>query len=137
MSRDEIPMSLIPSYQESLQSRRIPISTKGVVSPRHLIHYYYNVTGQSQESEGSCTPARIKEVYTKLHSFQASLCTLTATHLTLIYVCTYIRLSVPLRCLIKPAGIIIHTILNFWETTGIEPVTSGLTSLYQTNSFFT
>ena len=81
-------------------------------------HYCYNVTGQSQESEGSCKPARIKEVHSKLHSFQASLCTLTATHLTLIYVCTYIRLSVPLGCLIKQAGIIIHTILNMWETPG-------------------
>ena len=79
-------------------------------------HYCYNVTGQSQESEGSCKPARIKEVHSKLHSFQASLCTLTATHLTLIYVCTCIRLSVPLGCLIKQAGIIIHTILNMWET---------------------
>ena len=58
-------------------------------------HYCYNVTGQSQESEGSCKPARIKEVHSKLHSFQASLCTLTATHLTLIYVCTYICLSIP------------------------------------------
>ena len=37
---------------------------------------------QSQEPEGSDKPARIKEV----HLFQASLCTLTATHLTLIYV---------------------------------------------------
>ena len=82
-------------------------------------HYCYNVTGQSQESEGSCKPARIKEVHSKLHSFQNSLCTLTATHLTLIYVCTYIRLSVPLGCLIKQAGIIIHTILNMWETPGI------------------
>ena len=101
-------------------------------------YYCYNVTGQSQESEGSYKPARIKEVHSKLHSFQASLCTLTATHLTLIYVCTYIRLSqsVPLGCLIKQAGIIIHTILNFWETPGIEPVTSesGLTSIYQTSS---
>ena len=97
-------------------------------------HYCYNVTGQSQESEGSCKPARIKEVHSKLHSFQASLCTLTATHLTLIYVCTYIRLSVPLDCLIKQAGIIIHTILNMWETPGIEPVTSDLTSVYQINS---
>ena len=60
-------------------------------------HYCYNVTGQSQESEGSCKPARIKEVHSKLHSFQASLCTLTATHLTH---CTYIRLSVLLGCLI-------------------------------------
>ena len=76
-------------------------------------HYCYNVTGQSQESKGSCKPARIKEVHSKLHSFQASLCTLTDTHLTLIYVCTYIRLSVPLG-----------TILNMWETPGIEPVTS-------------
>ena len=92
-------------------------------------HYCYNVTGQSQESEGSCKPARIKEVHSKLHSFQASLCTLTATHLTLIYVCTYIRLSVPLGCLIKQAGINIHTILNMWETPGIEPVTSDLTSV--------
>ena len=82
-------------------------------------HYCYNVTGQSQESEGSCKPARIKEVHSKLHSFQASLCTLTATHLTLIHVCTYIRLSVPLGCLIKQAGIIIHTILNMWETSVI------------------
>ena len=97
-------------------------------------HYCYNVTGQSQESEGSCKPARIKEVHSKLHSFQASLCTLTATHLTLIYVCTYIRLSVPLGCLIKQAGIIIHTILNMWETPGIEPVTSVLTSVYQISS---
>ena len=75
-------------------------------------HYCYNVTGQSQESEGSCKPARIKEVHSKLHSFQASLCTLTATNLTLIYVCTYIRLSVPLGCLIKQAGIVIHTAYN-------------------------
>ena len=97
-------------------------------------HYCYNVTGQSQESEGSCKPARIKEVHSKLHSFQASLCTLTATHFTLIYVCTYIRLSVPLGCLIKQAGIIIHTILNMWETPGIEPVTSDLTSVYQISS---
>ena len=78
--------------------------------------------------------ARIKEVHSKLHSFQASLCRLTATHLTLIYVCTYIRLSVPLGCLIKQAGIIIHTILNMWETPGIEPVTSDLTSVYQISS---
>ena len=94
-------------------------------------HYCYNVTGQLQESEGSCKPARIKEVHSKLHSFQASLCTLTSTHLTLIYVCTYIRLSVPLGCLIKQAGIII---LNMWETLGIEPVTSDLTSVYQISS---
>ena len=97
-------------------------------------HDSYNVTGQSQESEGSYKPARIKEVHSKLHSFQTSLCALTATHLTLIYVCTYIRLSVPLGCLIKQTGIIIHTILNLWETPGIEPVTSGLTSVYQTSS---
>ena len=86
------------------------------------------------ESEGSCKPARIKEVHSKLNLFQASLCTLTATHLKLIYVCTYIRLSVPLGCLIKQAGIIIHTILNMWETPGIEPVTSDLTSVYQISS---
>ena len=97
-------------------------------------YYCYNVTGQSQESEESCRPARIKEVHSKLHSFQASLCTLTATHLTLIYVCTYIRLSVPLGCLIKQAGIIIRTIRIMWETPGIEPVTSELTSVYQISS---
>ena len=97
-------------------------------------HFCYNVTGQSQESEGSYKPARIKEVHSKLHLFQASLCTLTATHLTLTYVYTYIQLSVPLGCLIKQAGIIIHTILNLWEAPGIEPVTSGLTSVYQTSS---
>ena len=34
-------------------------------------HYCYNVTGRSQESEGSYKPARIKEVHSKLHSFQA------------------------------------------------------------------
>ena len=79
-------------------------------------------------------PPPLKDVHSKLHSFQASLCTLTATHLTLIYVCTYIRLSVPLGCLIKQAGIIIHTILNMWETPGIESVTSGLTSVYQISS---
>ena len=97
-------------------------------------HYCYNVTGQSQESEGSYKPARIEKVHSKLHSFQAWLCTLTATHLTLIYVCTYIRLNEPLGCLIKQAGIIIHTILNMWETPGIEPVTSSLASVYQTSS---
>ena len=96
------------------------------VVPTALLLYCYNVTGRSQESEGSYKPARIKEVHSKLHSFQASLYTLTATHLTLIYVCTYIRLSVPLGRLIKQAGIIIHTILNLWETLEIEPVTSGL-----------
>ena len=53
----------------------------------------------------SYKPARIKRVHCKLHSFQASLCTLTATHLALIYVCTYIRLSVPLVCVFKQAGI--------------------------------
>ena len=68
----------------------------------------YNVTGQSQESEGSNKQARIKEVHAKLHSFHASLCTLTATHLILIYVCTYIRMSVPLGCLNKQEGIIIQ-----------------------------
>ena len=95
-----------------------------------------NVTCQSQESEGSCKPARIKEIHFKLHSFQASLCTLTATHLTLIYVCTYIRLSVPLGCLIKQAGIIIPTILNMWETPGIKPVTTCLTSVYQISPLY-
>ena len=91
-------------------------------------HYRYNVTDQSRESEESYQPARIKEVNSKLHSFQASPCTFTATHLTLIYVCTCIRLSVPLGCLIKQAGIIIRTILNLRKPPGIEPLTSGLTS---------
>ena len=82
-----------------------------------------NETGQSQESEGSCKPARIKEVHSKLHSFQASLCTLTAT-----------LMFAHASCLIKQAGIIIHTILNMWVTPGIEPVTSDLTSVYQISS---
>ena len=54
-------------------------------------HYCNNVTGQSQEFTGPYELARIKEVHYKLHSFQASLCTLTA-HVT--YVCKYVRLSV-------------------------------------------
>ena len=67
---------------------------------------------QSQEREDL---TRIKEAHLKLHSFQASLCTLAATHLTLIYVCSHIRLSaVPLGCLIKQTGIIIRTILNLY-----------------------
>ena len=74
---------------------------------------------QSQEPKGSDKPVRIKEVHSKLHSFQASLCTLTATHLTTMYVCTYIWQSVPLGFLIKQAGMIIHTILNLLETPGI------------------
>ena len=96
------------------------------------------VTGQSQEYEGSYKPARIKEVHSKLHSFQASLYTLTATHLTLIYVYTYIRLSVPLGCLIKQAGIIIHTILNMWEreTPGIEPVCDRKSGSGRSGRFF-
>ena len=86
-------------------------------------HYWnnYNFTGQSQESEGSYKPARIKEVHSKLYSFQVSLCALTATHLTLIYVCTYIRLSVPLGLLIKQVGVITHTILSLWETPELNP----------------
>ena len=39
-----------------------------------------------------------------------------------------------LGCLIKQAGIIIRTVINLWETPGIEPVTSGLTSVLQTSS---
>ena len=73
--------------------------------------YFHNLPGLSQESEGSYKPARIKEVHSKLHSFN-------------------IRLSVPLGCLIKQPGIIIRTIINLWETPGIESVTSGLTSVY-------
>ena len=55
----------------------------------------------------------------------ASLYTLTSTHLTLIYVCSYIRLSVSLGCFIKQAGRIIHT------APVIEPVTSSLTNVYK------
>ena len=66
---------------------------------------------QSQEHEGSDKPGRIKEAHLKLHSFQASLCTLAATHLTLIYVCLIKQL---LGCLIKQTGIIIRTILNLY-----------------------
>ena len=91
-----------------------------------LLRLFHDVTSQSQESEGSCKPARIEEVHSKLHSFQASLCTLTATHLTLTYVCIYIRLSVPLGCLIKQAGIIIHTILNMWENIKSAPLPTEL-----------
>ena len=40
------------------------------------------------------------------------LCTLTATHLTLMCAYTHIWLSEPLGCLIKQAGINIHTIPN-------------------------
>ena len=43
-------------------------------------HYCYNVTGQSQESEGSCKPARIKEVHSKLHSFQMNASTYCITN---------------------------------------------------------
>ena len=53
------------------------------------------------KSTGTCTgpePEFRSGPNSKLHSFQASLCTLTATHLTLIYVCMYIQLSVPLGC---------------------------------------
>ena len=69
---------------------------------------------------------RIKEAHSKLNSFQASLCTLIATDLTLIYVYTFIRLSVPLGCLIKQAEKIIRTILNLWKHWE-----SGLTSAYK------
>ena len=41
------------------------------------------MTGQSQEPKGSDKSARTKEVHSQLHLFQAFLCTLTATHLTL------------------------------------------------------
>ena len=70
----------------------------------------------------------------KISKFDCRVIKYARTHLTLIYVCTYIRLIVPLGCLIKQAGIIIHTILNLCETPGIEPVTYGLTTVYQTSS---
>ena len=50
-------------------------------------------------------------------------------------VLTKIR-GVPPPSLIKQAGIIIHTILNLWETPGIETVTSGLTSVYKPAWFY-
>ena len=92
-----------------------------------LIYFLFNTyfTGQSQESEESYKPAKIKEVHSKLHSFQASLCTLTATHLTLIHVCNYIwQASRP----------------KFVGNTGrIEPVNAGLTfdKRIQTSSYTT
>ena len=78
-----------------------------------------NSTIVSQESEGS-------DKDSKLHSFQASLCTLAATQFTLIYICTLIRLS----CSIKQAGIIILTILSLWEAPETEPLSSVLTIVY-------
>ena len=85
------------------------MNPKGLISQRGLRKYIPNYIR-----------SRLRCVHAQL-SFK---------HLALVYVCTYIRLSVPLGCLIKQAGIIIHTILNLWETPGIEPVTSGLTSVY-------
>ena len=41
----------------------------------YLVYNRYNVTGQSQESEESSMPAKIKEVHCKLHLFQVTLCT--------------------------------------------------------------
>ena len=60
-----------------------------------LIFYFTSVvpTGLSLQCnwpitgiQGSYKPARFKEVHSKLHLFQASFCTLTATHLSLIFV---------------------------------------------------
>ena len=56
--------------------------------------------------------------------FALLLCTLTATHLMLIYVHSA-------EWLIKQAGIIIGTILNLGETLGIEPVTCGSKNVYK------
>ena len=65
---------------------------------------------------------------------QASLCKLTAAHLTLMYVYTHIRLSEPLVVgLLKQADrkkiLNIYTLPNMWRTPGIEPVTTGLASV--------
>ena len=67
-------------------------------------HYCYNVTGQSQESEGSCKPARIKEVHSKLHSFQASLCTLTAIYSFNTDICLHIHSAECTVRLLNQAG---------------------------------
>ena len=91
----------------------------------NTIRFCYNITGQTQESEGFYKPVRIKEVHSKLNLIQASLCTLTATQ-PLIYVCKYNRLCVPLGCLINGCAI-----RNSRETPGIEPLTSGVTSVYK------
>ena len=67
---------------------------------------YVRIWVLSQESEESDKPVLIRNAHSELSSFQASLSTLTATHLTLIkYVGTNIRLSIPLACLIKQAGL--------------------------------
>ena len=90
---------------------------------------------QSLEPEGSDKSAGTKEVHSILHSFQASLCTLTATHLTR-NICLHIHSNFG-RCTVRfvnQAGITISTILNWWETPGKDPVTSGLTSVYQSSS---
>ena len=55
-------------------------------------------------------------------------------HLTLLYE-SFLTLRPPSPVsLIKQARIIIHTILNLWKTSGIEPLTSGLKSVYQSSS---
>ena len=90
-----------------------------------------NVTGQSQQSEGSDKSARIKEVHpnyirSRLRCVHSQL--LIQPWYTFAHIFGWVF---PLGCLIKQAGIIIHTILNMWGTPGIEPVTTGLTSVYQ------
>ena len=63
-------------------------------------------------------------MYSQLYSHpKISLCTFTATHLTLMYACTN-----------KQAGINIHTIPNMRGTPGIEPVTTCLASVYQAST---
>ena len=97
--------------------------------------YFYDVTGQSQESKRSYKPSRIKELHSKLHCLRTLLCTLTATHLTLIYVCTYIRLRVPSGCPIKQARIIISYpynpkfIENTWDGTRDRRLDSCIQSI--------
>ena len=58
------------------------------------------------------------------------MCTLTATHLTIMYACTRIRESEPLGCFIKQTGINIYEIPNMWGIPEIKPVTTGLASVY-------
>ena len=93
---------------------------------------------QSQERKGSDESARTKEVHSKDQStFVPSFAVYSNSYsfnpeYMLVHTFEF-RLSVKLGCLIKQAGIII---LNLWTTLplGIEPVTSGLTRVYQTSS---
>ena len=93
-------------------------------------HYRYNVTVQSQQSEGSYK-LRLRKCITNYirlrpRCVQCTLYTDSSSFNPDIHLHVHSA-----ECLIKHAGIIIHTILNFWETPGIKPVTSGLTAVYK------